>query len=108
MISSALTKVDWNPSVHSLGNVIVHITGNCQVDTLKKVPDAVAFVVHSAKPPFNQISRTIVSKLHFASAMIPYDRRANEVEDASESVVVMHAGNSQFDWNKIPCQIVKL
>ena len=102
MLARELTKDKWNPSVHTLGKFIVHITGHSQVDTKKKMPDDIALIVRSADPPFDEICRTIVHKDDkYNDIMLAIDRRSI---DSEEAVAVMYT----YGPDKIPCQMLKL
>ena len=103
MLGIELTKVKWNPSVHAFGKFVVHITGNSQIHSQKKIFDDIALIVHSADPPFTEICRTISHKVpDFDAIMIPHDRRTFDTE---EIVAVMYQKRYA---DETPCQMLKL
>ena len=47
-ISKTSSNTDWRPSVHSLGDLILHIVGSTNQDLEK-----IAFILHTNKPPYS-------------------------------------------------------
>lgn len=80
IVSSKQSKVEFNPSIHKLKHVILHVTGFLQVmnsssSSGNEAEDkpSVALTFHKPEPPFNEIECASVEKESLQGAIVVVD-----------------------------------
>lgn len=109
LITREETAVQWPPSVHALGKVIIHVMSNSQVNAKTKLTDGLVFKVHSSTPPYTELRRAVLpftekfDENEFKNVILAHDVRTDQTQDLNEAVVVMDGRMAT-----IPCQLLKL
>ena len=94
VISQILSKVDWCPVVLRVDEFFLFITGESHevkpVASLdeKESEERVLFVLHSNKPPFNEVNKITHPKAHFTAASTVHHNTLQQTR--TFSFAVMH------------------